>query len=91
MTVCPKCHYHSLQQRADQNYILSCPNCGTVFFLKPVNGEVLLVNMDRVNRLARQINDFIANVKEENAIVAEVMLALTAVPILQAKEQKVIE
>jgi hypothetical protein len=43
--------------------------------------------MRKVNKLAKEINDFIFRTKED-MIVAEVMLSLTAIPIIQYRERE---
>jgi len=39
MPHCPKCKYHTLEQRTDQDYILICPNCGAVYYLREIKDE----------------------------------------------------
>jgi hypothetical protein len=84
--ICPVCKGAWLQQTANL-YVFRCLDCKSEFRLVGKNAEVLTVDMRKVNKLAKEINDFIAE-KKGDMIVAEVILALTGVPIIQFEQQE---
>ena len=84
--ICPNCKSAWLQQ-TDNPYIFICLDCKSEFRLVGKNSHLITVDMRKVNKLAKEINDFIFRARGD-MIVAEVMLALTAVPIIRYKEQE---
>jgi hypothetical protein len=84
--ICPNCKSAWLQQ-TDSPYIFVCLDCKSEFRLVGKTSNLITVDMRKVNKLAKEINDFIFKAKED-MIVAEVMLSLTAIPIIQYKERK---
>jgi hypothetical protein len=84
--ICPNCKSAWLQQ-TDNPYIFVCLDCKSEFRLVGKTSNLITVDMRKVNKLAKEINDFIFKAKED-MIVAEVMLSLTAIPIIQYKERK---
>jgi len=84
--ICPNCKSAWLQQ-TDDPYVFVCLDCKSEFRLVGKTSHLLTVDMRKVNKLAKEVNNFIATAKGD-MIVAEVMLALTAIPIIQYKEQK---
>lgn len=84
--ICPVCKSAWLFQ-TDNPYVFVCRDCRAEFRLVGKSSDVLVVDMRKVNKLAKAINDWIAENKGD-MIVAEVMLALTGVPIIQFKQQE---
>lgn len=84
--ICPNCKSAWLQQ-TDNPYIFVCLDCKSEFRLVGKTSNLITVDMRKMNKLAKEINDFIFKAKED-MIVAEVMLSLTAIPIIQYKERK---
>jgi uncharacterized protein YbaR (Trm112 family) len=84
--ICPNCKGAWLQQ-TDNPYVFVCLDCKGEFRLVGETSNLITVDMRKVNKLAKEINDFIFRVKED-MIVAEVMLSLTAIPIIQYRERE---
>jgi len=84
--ICPNCKSAWLQQ-TDDPYSFVCLDCKSEFRLVGKTSHLITVDMRKVNKLAKEINDFIFRAKED-MIVAEVMLALTAIPIIQYRERE---
>ena len=82
----PNCKSAWLQQTEDP-YHFVCLDCKSEFRLVGKTSHLLTVDMRKVNKLAKEINDFIFRAKGD-MIGAEVMLALTAIPIIQYRERE---
>jgi transcription initiation factor IIE alpha subunit len=84
--ICPVCKGAWLQQTGNP-YVFKCLDCKGEFRLVGKNADVLTVDMRKVNKLAKEINDFIAE-RKGDMIMAEVILALMGVPVIQSQLQE---
>lgn len=84
--ICPVCKSAWLFQ-TDNPYIFVCKDCKARFRLVGANSDILTVDMRKVNKLALELNDFIGENKGD-MIVAEVLLALMGIPVIQFKQSE---